>query len=642
MKTKIYSLSLLLACCVTAMAIVPQKRVVKDLRSDKSTTLIVQNQQKATAVVTATNEEGVIYEEDFEEDACAWKFIQTPGETENACQIGIVTDNVIPGMQGTYPAASGDRFVAGSWEDEEGPDVNHWAISDAITLAPGTYWVSCFVIAVEQDGTQDGFRLCYGTGNTAAALSNVIIDNTGAKFVAYEDWTLVKAEVTIAQDGTYYFGWNHQAPAYAYFALFDWFRITSFEPQPPVPVIKKVEHLTWNGAWSTNEDDKTVYLPHDSAEIALKVTANFVDTYDWTITNAKMNFEDSTYIMTVTYPETAVGNIALKAANEKGDTTAVWEYKGVVKAAAGTTDVLTNMAPGEANQYTVNAGYDVSKYSKMSYAEGYNHLDETETARIKSVKIGIYEAYFENYGDSVITVRILGGKADLGAGGENIVIPDDTKEFGRKNMTFKEFLDDQDAYVEAPGKFLKITFDEPINVTGNYFIAVDLVQPDTLKCSLDNNYINFYYLDRGNGYFISTSYWQTASTYRSWNDEDGWVNEREFYRMYCYIKFGDDYTSPCSLFFFPEIEFGNFVGVNNVKTDNTLSIYPTPAKDMLYVENMDANATVAIMDVMGRTVANYNAASVAAGINVKDLSAGIYVISVRDAAGTHTSKFVKE
>ncbi|NCA79295.1 MAG: T9SS type A sorting domain-containing protein, partial [Sphingobacteriia bacterium] len=29
-------------------------------------------------------------------------------------------------------------------------------------------------------------------------------------------------------------------------------------------------------------------------------------------------------------------------------------------------------------------------------------------------------------------------------------------------------------------------------------------------------------------------------------------------------------------------------------------------------------------------------------INVKDLSAGIYVISVRDAAGTHTSKFVKE
>ncbi|HRU72332.1 MAG TPA: T9SS type A sorting domain-containing protein [Paludibacteraceae bacterium] len=638
MKTKIYSLSLLLVCCMTAMAIVPQKRVVKDLRSDKSTTLIVQNQQKATAVVTATNEEGVIYVEDFEEDACAWKFIQTPGETENAYQIGIVTDNVIPGMTGTCPAASGDRFVAGSYEDEEGPDVNHWAISDAITLAPGTYWVSFFVINSNLDDTEDGFRLCYGANASVAAMTNVVVDYTGANFELFEDWTLIKKQITVEAEGTFYFGWNHQAPAFAYFALFDWFRITTFEPENPKPIILGVNNVTNEGTWSALQYN-TIYLPNTDAEIGLAATTNFVDTYDWSAVGVILTYEDSTNVMSFTYPQTATGEVSLKVANNEGDTTATWEYQGILKAAAGTTDLLFNLAPGEEPN---SMGYNVSKNYKMSYAEGFDHLDTDEEAHIKSVTIGIYEAYFEDYGDSIMSVRILGGKIGQGAAGQNIIIPDDTKEFGRKNMTFKEFLQNQDAYIEAPGDLLQVTFDEPINVTGNYFVAIDLVQPDTLKYSLDNNYISILCLDRGNGSPQPTSWWRPYTVYVSWNDEDGWVSEGEYYRTLYYNAYGVDYTHPISLLVMPEVVFGPYVNINNVKADNKLSIYPTPAKDMLYVENMAADATVAIMDIMGRTIANYTATSVQKGISLKGLSNGIYVISVKDAAGIHTSKFMKE
>jgi len=625
---------------MTAMAIVPQKRVVKDLRSDKSTTLIVQNQQKATAVVTATNEEGVIYVEDFEEDACAWKFIQTPGETENACQIGIVTDNVIPGMTGTCPAASGDRFVAGSYEDEEGPDVNHWAISDAITLAPGTYWVSFFVINSNLDGTEDGFRLCYGANASVAAMTNVVVDYTGANFELFEDWTLIKKQITVEAEGTFYFGWNHQAPAFAYFALFDWFRITTFEPENPKPIILGVNNVTNEGTWSALQYN-TIYLPNTDAEIGLAATTNFVDTYDWSAVGVILTYEDSTNVMSFTYPQTATGEVSLKVANNEGDTTATWEYQGILKAAAGTTDLLFNLAPGEEPN---SMGYNVSKNYKMSYAEGFDHLDTDEEAHIKSVTIGIYEAYFEDYGDSIMSVRILGGKIGQGAAGQNIIIPDDTKEFGRKNMTFKEFLQNQDAYIEAPGDLLQVTFDEPINVTGNYFVAIDLVQPDTLKYSLDNNYISILCLDRGNGSPQPTSWWRPYTVYVSWNDEDGWVSEGEYYRTLYYNAYEVDYTHPISLLVMPEVVFGPYVNVNinNVKADNKLSIYPTPAKDMLYVENMAADATVAIMDIMGRTVANYTATSVQKGISLKGLSNGIYVISVKDAAGIHTSKFMKE
>ena len=639
MKTKIYSLSLLLVCCMTAMAIVPQKRAVKDLRSDKSTTLIVPNQQKATAVVTVTNEEGVIYVEDFEEDACAWKFIQTPGETPDAQQIGIVTDNEIPGFTGSQPAASGDRFVAGSYEaDPDGPAVNHWAISDAITLAQGTYWVSFFVINSAETDPGDGFRLCYGANASVAAMTNIVVDYTGATFELFEDWTLIKKQITVAEEGTFYFGWNHQAPADAYCALFDWFRITTFEPENPKPVILGVNSVTHYGTWSATQNN-TVYLPNTDAEIGLRATTNFVDTYDWNAVGVVLTYEDSTRVMSFTYPQTATGELSLKVANNEGDTTATWEYQGILKAAAGTTDFLTNLAPGEEPN---SMGYNVSKNYKMSYAEGFNHLDTDEEAHIKSVMIGIYEAYFEDYGDSIMSVRILGGKIGQGAAGQNIIIPDDTKEFGRKNMTFKEFLNDQDAYVEAPGKLLKITFDEPINVTGNYFIAIDLVQPDTLKYSLDNNYISILCLDRGNGSAQPTSWWRPYTVYKSWNDEDGWVNEGEYYRMLFYDKYEEDFTFAQSLFVMPEVVFGPYVNINNVKADNKLSIYPTPAKDMLYVENMAADATVAIMDIMGRTVANYTATSVQKGISLKGLANGIYVISVKDAAGIHTSKFVKE
>lgn len=640
MKTKIYSLSLLLVCCMTAMAIVPQKRVVKDLRSDKSTTLIVPNQQKAAAVVAATNEEGVIYVEDFEEDACAWKFIQTPGETSEALQIGIVTDNVIPGMTGTYPAASGDRFVAGSYEvDPEGPAVNHWAISDAITLAKGTYWVSFFVVNTNLDGTEDGFRLCYGANASVAAMTNVLVDYTGENFELFEDWTLIKKQITVEEEErTFHFGWNHQAPAFAYFALFDWFRITTFEPENPKPVILGVNNVTHYGTWSATQNN-TVYLPNTDAEIALAATTNFVDTYDWSAVGAVLTYEDSTNVMSFTYPQTGVAQLSLKVANNEGDTTATWEYQGILKAAAGTTDLLTNFAPGEEPN---SIGYNVNKNYKMSYAEGFNHLDTDEEAHIKSVSIGVYEAYFEDYGDSIMSVRILGGKIGQGAEGQNIIIPDDTKEFGRKNMTFKEFLNDQDAYVEAPGNVLQVTFDKPINVTGNYFVAIDLVQPDTLKYSLDNNYINFYCIDRGNGWAQPTSYWRPYTVYQSWNDEDGWVSEGEYYRSLFEAAYGEDYTVAFSLLVMPEVVFGPYVNINNVKADNKLSIYPTPAKDMLYVENMAADATVAIMDIMGRTIANYTATSVQKGISLKGLANGIYVISVKDAAGIHTSKFVKE
>lgn len=634
MRTKIYSLSLLLACCITAMAIVPQKRAaVKSLRSEQS--IMLPNIKAATAITPLSKtEEGVIYVEDFEDAENTWTLIQTPGAGEKAYGI-YVAENPKSNL-GSIPAASGTMYLVADYDPDEA--VNVWAISKSVELTAGTtYWVSAFFIATDAYGNDD-FTITMGTSNTTAAQTTVLIDNSGANFQAYDEWTLLKKTFTVPTTGTYYFGFNHNVPKDQFFAAMDLFRITTVEPQIPAPKITGNTMALHNGAWSATADVATLYLPTDSAELAINVDATFATEYDWTITGAQAAYEDSTNVMLVTFPETVDAIVSVKAASTQGDTTAVWLYKGFVKAPAGTTDLLMNFNPDEVAN---SIGFNVSKKYKMSYAEGYNHLDQNEEASISAFNIGVYESYFEDYADSIITFRVLGSKAGEGAGGEPILIPDDTKELGRKTMTYTEFLG-TGTYVEAPGKFINVTFDKPVNVTGQYFITIDLVQPDTLTCSLENNYIQLYCLDRGNGNALPTSYWRPYSVYLSWNDEDAWTSEGEYYRLLYYQAFGVDYTIARSLAIYPVVTYGPYVGVNNVKANNTLSIYPTPAKDMLYVENMDANATVAIMDVMGRTVANYNAASVAAGINVKDLSAGIYVISVRDAAGTHTSKFVKE
>lgn len=78
---------------------------------------------------------------------------------------------------------------------------------------------------------------------------------------------------------------------------------------------------------------------------------------------------------------------------------------------------------------------------------------------------------------------------------------------------------------------------------------------------------------------------------------------------------------------------------------NNFKIYPSPAADVLNlsaVSNSSIN-TISITDVNGRTVKQQQAGGVSSmQINVADLNAGVYFISVDAASGKGTTKFVKK
>ena len=110
------------------------------------------------------------------------------------------------------------------------------------------------------------------------------------------------------------------------------------------------------------------------------------------------------------------------------------------------------------------------------------------------------------------------------------------------------------------------------------------------------------------------------------------------------------YGYATSLGFIPSVKMGFVEGtieeqstaITILKADSKLSVYPNPAKEMLYISSLADNSSISIADITGKQVATYRANSVQNGVSIGSLSTGLYIITVKDAAGIHTAKFVKE
>jgi hypothetical protein len=76
---------------------------------------------------------------------------------------------------------------------------------------------------------------------------------------------------------------------------------------------------------------------------------------------------------------------------------------------------------------------------------------------------------------------------------------------------------------------------------------------------------------------------------------------------------------------------------------NQLKVYPSPVNDLLYVSS-ETNTidSLKIVDFNGRTVKQLSVNNQNAEINVSDLTAGVYMISIETENGSTVQKFVKQ
>ena len=80
---------------------------------------------------------------------------------------------------------------------------------------------------------------------------------------------------------------------------------------------------------------------------------------------------------------------------------------------------------------------------------------------------------------------------------------------------------------------------------------------------------------------------------------------------------------------------------NDSFTVNNFDIYPNPTSNVLNISNLNNIEinTISITDINGRTIKNVNAAN---SINVSDLNAGVYFVTIETTEGKSTKKFIKE
>ena len=85
-------------------------------------------------------------------------------------------------------------------------------------------------------------------------------------------------------------------------------------------------------------------------------------------------------------------------------------------------------------------------------------------------------------------------------------------------------------------------------------------------------------------------------------------------------------------------------GVTGVKelAGTAFKVFPNPVKDLINLQLPDIKG-VAIYDIVGRSVKNVNLEGInSKNVEVNDLKAGLYFISVKTAKGNYSSKFIKE
>jgi len=74
---------------------------------------------------------------------------------------------------------------------------------------------------------------------------------------------------------------------------------------------------------------------------------------------------------------------------------------------------------------------------------------------------------------------------------------------------------------------------------------------------------------------------------------------------------------------------------------NSISIYPNPTSNVLNISNLNNIAinNISISDLNGRTIKNVNGVT---SVNVSDLNAGVYFVTIETTEGKSTKKFIKE
>jgi len=607
MKTRIFTLFILAAFTLSGVAAVKGKAVPVDGLKFQKTPMM-----KAPSAATSAD----VFYESFDNGVGEWVLIDESPDAAFEMQFGAL---------GGLSAVSGTKYLISGYDEVSARDA--WAISPGVLLLPATtYYLSAFIYTPGWEGFLDSLSFTIGTDNTILAQTRSLLQTKQET----EGWTLVSVEFTVDAEALYNFGIHHASAEIGINAVgVEDFRISLDAPVAPKPLVKKVD--LFGGVWNY-EGPSTLNLFEDNDTILAVPHVLFADSYLWTSDGGVTIDPDSLFYAYLGYPTAGDYNLSLKVTNAEGDTTAVVPFTVNFPADGQDGALWINKAPAEnlVGQFTFVNGQDVFGLndSYSSLIERY-YLPEGVYAGVDSVILSV-EKYFlqEENASKTFTVRLLGADANG--------YPKDNWEFGRFEGTFASVFGES---IENSTDVV-VKFPATVGVKGSFFVAVDLATAgDTIDLSEGRDFLAFNFVYRG------TASYATATSYIDY-PSNGWIPFFEYIEALT----SGSFSYAMSLGFIPSVKMGFVEGtieelstaITILKADSKLSVYPNPAKDMLYISSLADNSSISIADITGKQVAAYRANTVQNGVSISGLSAGLYIITVKDAAGIHTAKFVKE
>ena len=98
---------------------------------------------------------------------------------------------------------------------------------------------------------------------------------------------------------------------------------------------------------------------------------------------------------------------------------------------------------------------------------------------------------------------------------------------------------------------------------------------------------------------------------------DGWVIEKSFY-----------YCDP--------------LNIPRTEPANNINIYPNPATDYIYIENIDSPATLSVYDMQGKKHLQTTIDAGLQSVNIQNLASGLYIISLNNKHAYKQYKLIKK
>ncbi len=616
MKTKISLLFLLVACAGSVLAI---GRDAKCVIREKAS-----NERVAKAPAQKAEDDATVFFSSFETED-EWTI--TDNSETAAFNMGL-------GSLKGLSAVSGNYYLISGYDSENPRDA--WAISPAVSLKKDTkYYVSAYVYVPGYGGELDSLAITVGTDGTIEAQTKALIQIKES----IATWTLVQVEYTPTEDGLYYFGIHHATAVADVNAIgVDDFTVSTEEQKPNDPRFDGV--LFGGAATYLLEDGKNiaaVISPSDTS-IYAQISTSFCDSI---AIEAIAGSIDSLFV-------DADGNIALEGEYlpDYFLVTGIGDFEVKVKMFASvdatvsidtviTFTVVALEGDTKAHLWSnvaIGAGLSASSFVSLqggycsAFSEGY-YLPEGQNASIDSIALWVSSYYVQESNlDSKIRIKFM---ADDGKG-----YPDPHAQFAYYDVTYRELFGSE---AIEENTLVGIKLEPAVVVTGDFHIGLDLARPDGILNTEDGRDWLSLAIAQVSGYHGSA--YLTTEGADALGAEEGWYN---LYQIF---------ESSLSIALLPNITFTDEdaneivdpepdTAIKTTKADSQLSIYPNPAKEVIYINNLTSDASATVTDVTGKQILSLS--HVQNSVSVSGLSKGIYFISIKDADGVHTAKFVKE